>query len=134
MLTPFQKARVRYHLGYPSERTQFFEVSASLVLDSLPEETVLQLVGDPSDPQIEFGGQVIGAEYAALGRCELAYQKLSPLVVDDSLFVSSAGSVTLRPDELRAREQLYQRTVADLAQLLDTEVFGKNTHGPSYRF
>jgi len=137
MLTEIQKARVRFHLGYPSDRPGLLEVQQQLILNTLAPVTETQLIGDisdPSGPVIDVSGLVLAHESSMLGRVELAYLRLSPTVIDDSLFVESAGAVVLRRDELRARQALYDTMVDQLAQLLDVDVFGRQAHGPSFRY
>lgn len=121
MLTEFQKSRVRFHLDYvQSDVSGLYEVVQELQLDRLSDEVLLALVGPSDDPSPQmYVGQSVGSSEALLARLETAYSNLSPSVIDDSLFVSQAGSVTLRRDELQARKRLYRSLQRDLATLVD---------------
>lgn len=134
MLTPFQLSRIKFHLGYPQEQTQpaILEVLENLVLDNLSPETELTLVGPkpPTTPYV-YLGEVIGDTGSLLVQVEQAYQKLAPTSIDDSLFVKQAGSVTLRPDEYRARKQLYEGLKSDLAVVVDVRLYRSGSPGPS---
>ena len=136
MLTDIQKARTRFHLGYPNDQIHgpTLEVEQNLVLGNLAPMTELGLVGDPDNQTIEFQGLALCAPNSLLARLEAAWDNISADVISDSLFVSQAGSVTLRKDELRARMQLYNQIQSDLSNLLDVELFtlGANSHHARY--
>lgn len=126
MLSEVQKARTRFHLGYPNDQISgpSLEVQQNLLLDRLAEMTELGLVGDPTAQTVEFQGLPLCAPGSALDRLEIAWSNLGPDTIDDSLFVQSAGSVALRRDELAARRSLYRELQNQLATLLDVELFG----------
>lgn len=124
MLTEFQKSRVRFHLGYPQQDSMgIIEVLEELTLDRLAPMVELSLVGELSEHTLVLG-QPLAAPGSMLANVEAAYAKLGPGTIDDSLFVSQAGSVTLRRDEYRARRQQYDGLRSDMAVLLDVRLFG----------
>lgn len=118
MLTDLQKARIAYHLDFV-EPESLLEISQDLAVTTMSPEKELAAVGpaSPADP-LTFEGQPLCSKTSALGLVELAHAKLSPEVIDDSLLVRQAGKVSLRSDELKARERLYSRLVDSLAQLV----------------
>lgn len=126
MLTAIQKSRVRFHLGYPNDqiRGPLLEIAQKLVLGNLPPETELAIAGNPAEQTVEFQGEVLCAADSLLERLEVAWSNLGPGTIDDSLFVSQAGSAYLRRDELKARKALYAEIRKQLATLLDVELFG----------
>ena len=125
MLTELQKARVRFHLGYPNDQITgaLLEVQQNLVLGNLAEETEFALVGDGGTRYV-FLGRDLAQEGSLLAKLEKAHDNLGPSIIEDSLFVKSAGSVELRRDELQARRNLYGFLVRELETLLDVKVFG----------
>jgi hypothetical protein len=126
MLSDVQRARVRFHLGYPNDQISgpSLEVQQNLLLDRLAPMTELGLIGDPTDQTEEFQGLPLCAPGSQLDRLEQAWGNLGPATIDDSLFVQSAGSVSLRRDELQARRSLYREQQEHLATLLDVKLFG----------
>lgn len=135
MLAEIQKGRTRFHLGYPNDQISGprLEIEQNLVLDRLATATELALVGDSGSQTVLFQGLALCAPDSMLDRLETAWGNLGPTVIDDSLFVKSAGSVTLRSDELRARKALYNELRGQLATLLDVELFGDmNQLGPHH--
>ena len=132
MLTEIQKARTRFHLGYPNDQIAGprLELEQNLVLNGLAEVTELALVGAANAQTVLFQGLALCAPDSYLARLETAWSNLGPGIIDDSLFVKSAGSVTLRGDELRARKALYDELRDQLATLLDVELFGDMAKGP----
>lgn len=124
-LTDVQKARTRFHLGYPNDQISgpLLEVQQNLVLGNLAAQTELALVGDPNNQTVEFEGQPLCSPSSLLGRVEEAWNQLSPTVISDSLFVKSAGSVILRSDEVKARRAFYDELRDQLVVLLDTKLF-----------
>jgi len=132
MLSEVQKARTRFHLGYPNDQIHgpTLEIEQNLVLSNLAPMTELALVGDATAQTIEFQGLELCAPGSMLARLETAWGNLGPDTVDDSLFVSVAGSVTLRNDELRARRRLYDEIREQLAVLLNVELFSMTGTGP----
>lgn len=137
-LSELQKARTRFHLGYPNDQIKgpVTEIQQHLVLGNLNSQTELALIGDPSSvgDRYLFLGQDLCQQGSLLYKLELAYDRCGPDTVDDSLFVRSAGSVQLRSDELQARRALYQSLRKDLENLLDVELFGSCFSGPSYGY
>lgn len=131
MLTDIQKARTRFHLGYPNDQIAGprLEIEQNLVLSNLAPETELALVGDSATRTILFQGLALCAPDSMLDRLETAWGNVGPATIDDSLFVKSAGSVNLRGDELRARKALYAEIKEQLASLLNVELFGCDFSG-----
>ena len=132
MLTDIQKARTRFHLGYPNDQIAGprLEIEQNLVLSNLAAETELALVGDGTAQTVLFQGLALCAPDSMLDRLETTWSNIGPAVIDDSLFVKSAGSVTLRGDELRARKALYNELREQLATLLNVELFREQVSGP----
>jgi hypothetical protein len=138
-LTELQKARVRFHLGYPTnlETLPGLKLQQKLLLANLDASVELSLVGDPLADWLEFEGQPLCSNSSVLGRLENAWVKLGPGTIEDSLFVSKAGNINLRTDELRARKSLYQSLVDDMSRLLDVDVFvvgNKGSNGPAFNY
>lgn len=125
MLTSLQKSRTRFHLGYPDDQIHgpTLEIEQNLVLDRLNPNVELALRGDSLAQTVDFQGETLCAPNSLLDFLEIALSRLSPTTIDDSLFVSQAGSVTLRRDELQARTRLYRSLQKQLASLLDVELF-----------
>ena len=125
MLTEVQLARTRFHLGYPNDQISGprLEVEQNLVLGNLAPMTELGLVGDPTAQAVIFQGEELCAPGSMLARLEQAWENVGPATVADSLFVTQAGSVTLRRDELRARRALYDELREQLATLLNVDLF-----------
>ena len=131
MLTEVQKARTRFHLGYPNDQIHgpAIEVYQNLVLGNLAPMTELALVGDPNNQTVTFQGLFLCAPDSLLDSLELAWAAMGPNNISDTLFVSQAGSVTLRRDELKARRELYDELKGQLSTLLDVELFGETKQG-----
>lgn len=125
MLTELQKSRISFHLDYfnPDFMLQITRDTLILTLSSVQE---LQLVGIapdplptvPSDPYVFIGGVYLCRSDSLLGQVEKAYNKLNSDVIEESLYVVTAGKVTLRSNELTNRTNLYNKQVAFLAQLV----------------
>lgn len=110
MISDLQKARIRFHLGF-SPLAQYDQ----LVVDNLDAFAELQVVG--TDLDYDFLDQPLCQTGSALYNCEVAYSKLSPDSIDDSLFVGSVNAVKLRHNELAKREELHKWHCEKLAQL-----------------
>lgn len=136
MLTELQKSRVRFHLGYPNDQIvgPRLEVEQNLVLGNLNPLTELALVGDQGGVRYLFFSQDLCSEGSLLHKLEVAHDKLSPQVIEDSLFVQGAGSVTLRRDELQARKELYRFLQQELEKLLDIKLFTHSPQSLGYRY
>lgn len=134
MLTELQKGRVRFHLGYPNDQISgpLLEVQQNLVLGNLSEQTELALIGDPNSQTLTFEGQTLCSPTSLLGKVEKAFNLLDTDTISDSLFVKSAGSVTLRTDEYTARVEIYNGLVNNLVNLLDTRLFNDAVEGPPH--
>lgn len=136
--TELQKDRIRFHLKLPSNlNPEFLELLNEYSLDTgLRVDTIFQVVGEelevpPQSDRILLLGDDLCQEGSILANIEAAYTNLQPGTISDSLFVSQAGSVTLRKDELRARRQLYNSLLDDLYNLLDIPPdrrFGGSSH------
>ena len=123
--TEDQKMRIRFHLGYrASIAAEWLEHRNNLLLDITESDVIWNVVGDPAvEPRLTYQGEPLCHEDSVLGRCELAWSKLSPATIDDSLFVSAAGLVALRGNEVILRRQLYRVMVEELSAALDIEPF-----------
>jgi len=120
-LTPLQRSRIEYHLDLDSLQG-LLALSLNIRSSTLSDSRLLSVVGNLSTaPTAEIythQGQSLATTESALGRCERAFDKLSPTTIDDSLLVSKAGKVVLRKDELKARRQLYREAASQLAQAM----------------
>ena len=121
-LTELQKERISYHLGYVA-RQWYLQVSQDTILLTLNPSQKLALVGGDlneltSDEIFIFENIPLCSNTSALGKIERAYANLDPDTISDSLFVSQAGSVALRGNELQNRERLYGNLVGKLRQLI----------------
>ena len=120
-LTELQRSRLEFHCDLDSTRG-LLALSFNIRATTFSTVKLLQLVGDISAAQPEnlvlYEGVAFCTTSSALGTTEIAYSKLSPNVIDDSLLVKSAGKVVLRGDELKARERLYKKQVEHLKQLI----------------
>lgn len=121
-LTDLQKERVTYHLDFVASNF-ILKVDKTIAIITLNDSQKLALVGQElneltSDEAFYFEGSFLCSNSSLLGKVERAYAKLDPDIIDNSLFVESAGSVTLRGTELRKREELYRNLVSKMAQLI----------------
>ena len=134
-LTELQKTVIRLHLGYVGVTPLIsrLEIQARLILDSLTPEIELILVGDliatTTDEQVFREGNAIATKGSILGKTEIAHQKLTPDVIDDSLLVNTVGTIKLRGNELRKRRQLYNNLRRELANTLKTRLYEDLTVG-----
>lgn len=128
-LTQLQKYRVAFHLDV-WKPDNLLSIDRDITFSTMAEEDKLALVGpdNPPNPYI-FEGQQLCSESSILGRIEAAHANLSPAVIDNSLLVKQAGKVTLRSDELRAREKLYKTLVESLAQIMGYTGAGQSRVG-----
>ena len=122
MLTELQKERISFHLDYVAARYLLAITRDNLIL-TLNTSQQLSLVGPdeedvPLDNKLDFEGIYLCSKTSMLGKVELAFSKLSPDTIEESLYVSSAGTVTLRGNELSKREALYLSMVSYLNQLV----------------
>lgn len=133
MLTDLQKDRVKFHLDYLTA-LGLLELDRDVKILILNPNEQLALVGTIPDPVpdpvpdtlVVFEGVPIATRTSALGKVEIAFSKLSPDTIDDSLFVEQAGKVTLRGSELAKRRSLYVQMVKYLAQLIGaSDPFGE---------
>lgn len=128
-ITELQKERVSFHLHFVSSK-YILAISRNITLGSLNASQELALVGqslellDPLNV-FSFEGIPLCSITSALGKVERAYANLSPSVIEDSLYVSQAGSVSLRGTELRKREELYKKMVEHMGQLLGSETYDR---------
>lgn len=116
-ITKTQIDRLNYHLDLDSEYG-LLEVTLNVRTRQLSEERMKTIFGDmasaDTDEILIQNGNSLCTKDSILGRVELAYRKLSPDNVDDSLLVSKAGNIQLRPDEYKARKKLYKEMVNEL--------------------
>ncbi len=130
-LNALQQSRVAFHLDFVSP-SNLLALDRDIATILLSPEQQLAVVGQDPAPvgsEFEFEGEYLCTKTSALGRCELAYSQLSPEVIGDSLLVKQAGKVTLRSDELSARQALYNRQVEQLAQVIGAAKIGINRVG-----
>jgi hypothetical protein len=118
-LTDLQLSRVAYHLDF-TKPDYLLAIDREVSILNLTPSQELALVGPtPLVSNIyQFEGEDLCSTTSLLGKVEAAYAKIDPSVIDDSLFVSKAGSVELRGSELRKRQSLYRQLVENLAQLV----------------
>jgi hypothetical protein len=119
-LNALQQSRVAFHLDFvsPSSLLALDRDIATILLSPEQELAVIGQDPAPVGSELEFEGEYLCTTTSALGRVEVAYRQLSPDIIGDSLLVKQAGKVTLRSDELSARQALYDRQVEQLAQLI----------------
>ena len=132
-LTELAKSRVRFHLGYSvtPETMGSLEMLQGVTLGLLKPEEQLTLLGPIDGDPFEFQGETLCSQGSELAKIEKAFQNLNPTLIDDSLFVSEAGSVKLRRDELGARRALYRQLQEFLGTLVGIPVASENSWGPS---
>lgn len=120
MLTELQKSRIRYHLGV-TYRTAYDEVEAnfSLQLNNIDPDRELSLVGNQANKNYSFLGEPLCQVGSILYKVERAFEKLSPDVVDTTLFVRATEEVTLNANEMRKRIQFYESMVDQLRASFD---------------
>ena len=130
-LTDLQTARIAFHLDFirPSNLLALDRKIATILLSPEQELAVIGQDPAPIGSEVEFEGTHLCTKTSALGRCETAYNQLSPDIIGDSLLVKQAGKVTLRNDELSARQALYNRQVEQMAQLIGAAKMGMNRVG-----
>ena len=118
-----QKARIRFHLGYYWNLPPLAKIEPEerLRLGALPIEVIRLTVGDIDREGADLvvsEGETLATSGSLLGKLEVAYAKLSPETIEASLFVSTAGKINLRPNELRNRKKLYGWLTDELAKAL----------------
>ena len=122
-LTDLQAERVAFHLDYVT-RDYLAQIGRDDLTLALNESQRLGLVGPedlsmlPQDEVVSLEGVDLATKTSMLGKVEMAFANLTPTIIDDSLYVSVAGSVTLRGSEVMKREQLYKTLVRYMAQLI----------------
>ncbi len=126
-LTDLQRSRINYHLDIDSDQS-LLSLSYRIREAQFTQAKLLVLVGDlntASPSETVFIGEVaLCTTDSALGRCEVAKNNLGPAVINNSLFVRSAGKVTLRDDELAARKRVYKEMVKQLKQEVGYTSYG----------
>lgn len=120
MLTNLQKSRIKYHLNI-TYRTAYEELEADfrLQLNNINPERELAIVGNQTNLNYSFQGQPLCESGSLLHRIEVAYSRISPDVIDTTLFVKATEEITLNPNELRLRLRLYHQLVDQLKQHFD---------------
>jgi hypothetical protein len=121
-LTELQKERISFHLDYCSAR-YLLQITQDNILLTINDSQKLALVGQDIDDLLpasifSFEGIPLCSTTSALGKVERAFATLDPTTIEDSLYVSQAGSVSLRGTELKKREDLYLAMVKYLTQLI----------------
>ena len=124
-LTDAQKHRISFHLNFVKPNS-LLAIDKFFTVNQLDANQEISLVGfnlsnQPPEAVILFGAETLCTRVSLLGKVELAFEKLSPEVVDDSLFVSKAGSVNLRGNELLNRRNLYEQLVEYMGQLIGSK-------------
>lgn len=119
-LTETQQERISFHLDIYNDYNLLSVTLNVRQLDYSPEKEK-SIVGNLStadtDEILTHMGESLCTKDSVLGRVEIAYRKLSPDNVDDSLLVKKAGNVELRSDEYRARKRVYQEKVKELKRI-----------------
>lgn len=135
-LTELAKSRVRFHLGYSlaPDIVGSLELLQGVTLGLLKPEEQLTLLGPLTGDPFTFQGEILCSLGSELEKIEVSFQKLNPTLIDDSLFVSEAGSVKLRRDELGARRALYHQLQSHLATLVGIPLASEDSQGPSFRY
>jgi len=125
-LSTLQKERIAYHLDFV--RSEYIpRISANSILITASPSQELALVGpdlgtlDPAEIFV-FEGSDLCSNSSMLGKVERAFSKIDPATIEDSLYVQVAGSVTLRGNELKNRENLYKTLVKKLSKLMGDSV------------
>lgn len=119
ILSDLQRSRLNYHLDIDSQQS-LLAVSFRVRSAQFDQSKLLAIVGNletaAPDEIVYIGEVALCTNGSALGRCEVAKSNLGPARIDNSLFVKSAGKVSLRNDELSARRQVYKEMVKQLKQ------------------
>ena len=130
-LTAAQKARIKHHLGYTKTRpfSDAWLDGVYLFTGTIDPQDEIVLVGNFNIPPVTndpdgyndfyYQGERIATPHSILWNVEVAKQTMNPINVDASLFVSTAGSVKLRANELSNRENMYDHHLAYLAQFFE---------------
>jgi hypothetical protein len=112
-LTSTEKAKVRFHLGYPNVQ---------------PIQTLY--AGQPQARQtlfvLEYNMDAILPEAEPIVRdlvCQLDQIECQLAESRDRMQTESVGTVKMRKDEQRALEELYQRLAFRLADVLGTPIY-----------
>ena len=113
-LTDLQEERIMFHLREKIDIAAL-NLERTLVLRTLNATQELSVIGNIDTALDEecffFESVKLCTLTSQLGRVEKAYAKLDSDIIDDSLFVSQAGSVKLRGNETQQRDRLYRRLV-----------------------
>lgn len=132
MLTNLQRDRIAFHMDFDAKHG-LWTVDTANRLTTLNPDRELTIVGNLEDalPENTFTleGIPLCTLTSILGRCELAFSRLSPETIDDSLLVREAGKVKLRSDELGARTKLYESHVFDLFKAVGAVDHGMDRAG-----
>jgi hypothetical protein len=120
-LTELQQSRIAFHLDV-WEAKSLLSIDREIKFVTLSDTDRLALVGPETiEAPLEaylFQGQELCSTTSILGRLERAFDNIDPSVISDSLLVKSAGKVSLRSDELKAREKLYRSLLKSLAKIM----------------
>lgn len=124
--TELQKKIIYYHLGYldPTPLGSILQSEIRVVIDNLDSMTELLVVGDVERDDatvVNREGTAIATTESLLGRCELAWQKITD--VDDSMLVAQTGEgLKLRGNELSMRRNHYYKLRSELASALGVTI------------
>lgn len=120
-LSELQQARIAFHLDV-WESKSLLSIDREIKFVTLSDSDKLALVGPDviEAPLVvySFQGQPLCSTTSILGKLEQSYENINPTTIDNSLLVKSAGKVTLRGDELQARQKLYQALLKSLVKIM----------------
>lgn len=135
-LTELQRDRIKYHLGLSATEPSIttFLQDRGLIFENVTPSIESYLIGDITTNPVEethfyIAGVPIAAEYSILWEVETAHRRMGSEQIDPSLFVSVAGSVKLRSNELVKRRQLYDHWRNQLALVMNHRVVDNNCGG-----
>lgn len=128
-LSTLQRQRIKHHLGLSQVEPSITQLQQDrgLLFDAITPEQELSVIGDITTNPVDethfyIAGTPIAAEFSILWNCETVFRSLGPNQIDPSLFVSVAGSVKLRGNELQKRKQLYRFWQEQLALVFNYQV------------
>lgn len=125
-LTELQQIRIKQHLELASDLAGVMSIIRDQRLLTLTDTQIRVVVGSNLDALeeslvIRYDGEVICTAESLLGQCELAHARISPTVIEESLYVAKVGDISLRGSELQNRKNLYNTLVQRLASVVGVE-------------